>query len=145
MANTWYLVWPDQIETISWDEYMRGHKDPHTLANWIHARGPFPGHQLAVEAMHRDCVPGYWKHGLAVYAEHCHGCGRWAKMLAGDNSAGGWHWSVTECSKCGIIDSRNLPHWRYWTHKGVWCRCGEVCPDGENPFSWYWQHKKVYK
>lgn len=71
------------------------------------ARGPFPTREMAEDATYRDCLEGYWEHGLSVYADHCHGCGRFAKVLAFDNSGGGWYWSVTECKRCGVIDSRD--------------------------------------
>ena len=69
-------------------------------------RGPWPTREDAEEFEYVDHLPGYWKHGLAVYADHCLGCGAFARVLAFD-SAAGTAWRVTECHKCGIIDSRN--------------------------------------
>lgn len=141
--DTWYLVWPDRIEPISWREYRAGNRQDRD--NWIHARGPFPSHQEAVAWMHYDMLSGYWNHGLPVRADHCLECGAWAKVLAFDNAAGGWAWRVTECKKCGVIDSRNLEHWIYVTHKGVWCRCGAHPPTNMNRYTWEWRHIRMYK
>lgn len=69
-------------------------------------RGPFRTREDAEAATYRDHLAGYWEHGLSVYADHCLGCGKFAKVLAFDNEGGGWAWRVTECKNCGVIDSR---------------------------------------
>ena len=68
-------------------------------------RGPFPTKEIAEEFQYRDDLESYWESDMAVYADHCLGCGKWAKVLAFCDS-GGWAWRVTECPKCGILDSR---------------------------------------
>ena len=73
--------------------------------NPIYDRGPWPTREQAETFEYWDHLPGYWERGLAVYADHCLGCGAWAKVLAFDSSAES-AWRVTECHKCGIIDSR---------------------------------------
>lgn len=74
--------------------------------NVEHARGPFPTREDAEGFQYCDQLAGYWEHGLPVYADHCLGCGRFAKVLAFDDAGGGWNWRVTECKRCGVIDSR---------------------------------------
>ena len=68
-------------------------------------RGPFPTKQDAENHALWDDVPGHFNHGIPVWADHCLGCGKFAKVLAGVNSAG-WAWRVTECGTCGVLDSR---------------------------------------
>lgn len=68
-------------------------------------RGPFPTKEMAQEFQYVDMLEDYWDAGMAVYAAHCLGCGKWAKVLAFNDSAG-QAWRVTECPKCGILDSR---------------------------------------
>lgn len=104
MSETWYLVWPDRIEEIPWDEYRERHSED--AGQFIDSRGPFPTLEDAEDWRWRDMLPGYWEHGMTVYANHCLGCGRWAKVLAFDDEGGGWAWRVTECKTCGILDSR---------------------------------------
>lgn len=53
-----------------------------------------------------DVVEDYWQSGITVWADHCVKCGRWAKKLAGCDWADWKSWRVTECSRCGIHDSR---------------------------------------
>lgn len=104
--KTWYLSWPDRVEPIEWDEYRRQHEeDP---SQFWGSRGPNPTPELAEHFRWRDMVPSYWEIGLTVWATHCLGCGRWAKKLAGDDSGEGWYWQVTDCKKCGMLDSRVL-------------------------------------
>lgn len=70
-------------------------------------RGPFKSRRIAEdEWMWHDMTSAYWWAGLPIYADHCLGCGRYAKVLAFDDAAG-WAWRVTECRKCGVLDSRN--------------------------------------
>lgn len=66
-----------------------------------------PTREQAEEFMYDDHIEGCFDHGLEVYADHCLGCGKWAKVLAFADS-GGWAWRVTECKSCGVIDSRTL-------------------------------------
>jgi hypothetical protein len=68
-------------------------------------RGPFPTRAQAEEFQYRDYLADYWEAGMAVFADHCLGCGAFAKVLAFD-SAGNWAWRVTECRRCGVLDSR---------------------------------------
>lgn len=69
-------------------------------------RGPFPTNEMAEDwRWNADRVLGAWEHGLAVYADHCLGCGKFAKVLAYDYGSG-FAWRVTECKHCGILDSR---------------------------------------
>lgn len=106
MTETWYLTWPDRVEPIEWDTYMSEHR--RDAGQFRNSRGPFPSEEMAEESRFRDSLPGYWEYGLAVYANHCLGCGRYAKVLAFDDEGGGWAWRVTECKKCGIKDSRDV-------------------------------------
>lgn len=104
MSNTWYLAWPKKVEPIEWDTYLAEHKRD---ASQFHgSRGPFPDEEMAEEARWRDFTEDFWEVGLAVYADHCLGCGWFAKVLAFDNEGGGWAWRVTECKRCGVIDQR---------------------------------------
>ena len=102
----WYLAWPDRVEPIEWEDYMTKHRED--AGRFHNSRGPFPDADMAEEFRWQDSVPRYWECGLTVWATHCPGCGRYAKMLAGDDSGGGWYWQVTDCKKCGILDSRVL-------------------------------------
>lgn len=104
MTKVVYLVWKDRIEPITWSTYMAEHE--RDASQFIDSRGPFSTLEEAQNWRWRDRLPSYWEHGLAVYADHCLGCGRWAKVLAFDDEAGGWAWRVTECKRCGILDSR---------------------------------------
>lgn len=69
-------------------------------------RGPFPTKEIAEKFRWQDDVPSYWEHGLPVWARPCLRCGKFAKTLAGSDLGGGWAWCVTECKKCGVLDSR---------------------------------------
>lgn len=87
--------------------YTIGLRQLHTGDVWdvTTMRGPWPTKELAEKNAYRDDLESYWEHGLTVYADHCLGCGKYAKVLA-FNSEGGWAWRVTECKKCGVLDSR---------------------------------------
>lgn len=96
LFDGWWLAAPDGTYQVrAGDEY-----------HIEFTRGPFPTQEMAEEHRFRDWVESYWEHGLAVYADHCLGCGKFAKVLAFDNSGMGWSWRVTECKFCGILDSR---------------------------------------
>lgn len=71
-----------------------------------HERGPWPTRERAESFQYRDMLEAYWEIDFAVYANHCLGCGRWAKVLAFDDAAGS-AWRVTECARCDVIDSRD--------------------------------------
>lgn len=103
MAETWFLAWPDRVEPITWETYRKMHSE--NPATFHGSRGPFPSEAMAQDERFRDHVEGYWKVGLAVIARHCLGCGRYAKTLAFDSDAN-FAWDVTECERCGVIDSR---------------------------------------
>lgn len=107
--SSWYLAWPwgveevdDPVTTFHLPEAERRAESMRR----VNARGPFPTREEAEERRWRDNVPGYWKAGLTVLAHHCPACGWFAKVLAGCDEAGGWSWHVTDCRRCGIIDSR---------------------------------------
>lgn len=72
------------------------------------ARGPFPTREQAENARWRDLLPSYFYADLTVHANHCLGCGRWAKTVAFDHSHR-FPWYATDCKKCGVTDTRNSP------------------------------------
>ena len=80
----------------------------HAGEEWdpVYDRGPWPTREDAEGFEYVDHLAGYWERGLAVYADHCLGCGTFARVLAFDNGADR-AWRVTECKDCGIIDSRD--------------------------------------
>lgn len=102
--KTWYLAWPDRVEPIEMDFSRVPTVEEFTARHG--SRGPFPRPEQAEEARWRDDLVSYWEHGLTVWADHCLGCGLFAKVLAFDSSGEGWSWRVTECKKCGVLDSR---------------------------------------
>lgn len=108
-TDPWWLAWPDGVEAVDSPGLDRSKSEADLRAESmrrIHARGPFPTREMAEEARWHDMVPRYWKAGIPVLARHCPQCGWFAKVLAGDDAAGGWAWKVTDCRRCGIIDSR---------------------------------------
>jgi hypothetical protein len=60
----------------------------------------------------RDDLPGYWEHGLSVWADHCWVCGRWASIVAFSTSQ---HWTVTDCKRCGMVRVD-----MYWNPETCW-------------------------
>lgn len=98
VLDGWWLIEPGKParQLRTGDEY-----------DIIVSRGPYPTRELAEAARWYDALPGYFEHGLTVYARHCPGCGKFAKTLAFDDSGlPNFTWAVTECKNCGIIDSR---------------------------------------
>lgn len=87
--------WNTRIRQVRAGEYL----DLETF------KSPQPTREDAERLQYWDHLPGYWEHGLAVYADHCLECGKYAKVLAFDYSPY-FAWRVTECKKCGIRDSR---------------------------------------
>lgn len=94
----WWYIWADRPDPESFPNMLRTFEELR--------RGPFMTKEEAEGERYRDQLEGYWQYGLAVYADHCVACGKWAKVLAFDNTAGGWAWRVTECKYCGMVDSR---------------------------------------
>ena len=90
-----HFCWQAKVEQIHTGE-------PRNIEDIV----PFPKRTQAQARQYLDMLPAYWRGNLAVYADHCLGCGAWAKVLAFD-SAYGRAWRVTECERCGIIDSRD--------------------------------------
>lgn len=104
---TWWYIRPDRPAYP-----VTGNLDRHLKEKFggsghgLDVRGGFTSEAEAEEHRWRDSLPSYWAHGLPVWADHCVGCGLYAKVLAFDNVAGGWAWRVTECVRCGVLDSR---------------------------------------
>jgi hypothetical protein len=87
-------------------------------------RGPFATREIAEDARWHDSLPGYFEHDLVVYARHCNGCGWWAKTLAFDDTGlPNFTWSVTECQRCGIVDSRVKRCSDLTKYPKGWLRC----------------------
>lgn len=110
--ETWWWATPNGPEPAEKDP-----SDPIFHKYRHDGKGPFPTRAMAEEWRWHDTIMGqnlpyeggsYWDHGMAVYADHCLGCGKYAKVLAGNDEGGGWAWRVTECRHCGILDSRVL-------------------------------------
>lgn len=99
--HNWWFIAPDRAKPFrmaAGEEYD---------ITWL--RGPYKTRSEASEARFYDFLPEYWAGNMTVWADHCPKCGRFAKVLAFDNMQY-WSWRVTECSSCGIIDSRFLPY-----------------------------------
>jgi len=101
MFKGWWICSADREEPwqppVGYEMRMHG---------WFEDRGPFPTLEIASKHRWQDDVPSLWKYGLTVWAKRCLKCGKFAKMLAGSDLAGGWAWLVTECKTCGVLDSR---------------------------------------
>lgn len=104
----WTVLSPGWLKRCKHFCYQTEIVQVHTGDAWDveRMRGPWPTREMAESFQYMDFLADYWEAGMAVYADHCLGCGAWAKVLAFDD-AGGRAWRVTECHKCGIIDSRN--------------------------------------
>jgi len=101
LFDGWWIGVPDTedeerhaVQVKAGDEYD---------LEWV---GPQPTREHAESFLYRDSTRGYWEHGITVWAGRCPGCGWFAKRLAGDDRGRGWTWAVTECGRCGIIDTR---------------------------------------
>jgi hypothetical protein len=68
-------------------------------------KGPFKTPEDAIYFRWWDQVPEIKKRGGWNLAKHCLKCGWFARRIAGDDSAV-WYWYITDCRRCGIIDSR---------------------------------------
>jgi hypothetical protein len=62
-----------------------------------------------------DTVPMYREVGMTVWADHCPGCGRWAHVIAGNQSADDIVWCRTICERCGIREVETV-----WTEGKGW-------------------------
>lgn len=51
-----------------------------------------------------DMMVEYRKADLPVYARHCPDCGRWASVLAGNDTVDDVYWIRTDCKGCGILE-----------------------------------------
>lgn len=130
MSNTWWYIKPHEppYSITSKDLFDQRMFDESAKSN---VRGPFVSPEDAEENRYHDHLEGYWSAGMAVYADHCVGCGKYAKILAFDNQAGGWAWRVTECKHCGVLDSRVHHHSKrvYWPAiEDVCGACGQPWP-----------------
>lgn len=59
-----------------------------------------------------DDLPGYWEHGLSIWADHCGVCGKWASVVAFSTQQ---HWKVTDCKKCGMVRVD-----MFWVPGSIW-------------------------
>lgn len=88
-------------QSIHFDCWNEHHSDPTT--EWP------VGHRCFVDiredadrkARERDMVAIFREGGLYQPAEHCPGCGRWAHVVAGNDTHPGYYWMTTDCAKCG--------------------------------------------
>ena len=58
----------------------------------------------AYEGGRTDMVGWIRESGHRVYASHCVRCGRWARVVAGDDGANTKPnpWKITDCKRCGL-------------------------------------------
>lgn len=61
----------------------------------------------------KDMVAVYREANIWVPAYKCPNCGRYAHAEAGNDSALGYYWMITDCAKCGRYECRGGPmEWR---------------------------------